>query len=438
MLECLLGIVTSALRKFENVKLTSTEIAEILQQLWAKVGEYLFVIERDSLGQNIFRQVAKVVKESSDYQANMRSIQEFESFFLQENYRFKPLFQEKPQETRTKYCRIAQGFLLTLLEEMKKRLPPLDSLVMKGDCILLKNGTDLENLREMAVNFSYAFDESENKNLELQISLIKEESRFLQKIQDAEGEKVIKLWMQLDQVKYQELQKLIRIMQLIPSSNANIERDFSQLNLIKTTIRNRMSVATIEACMLLKQENSESIEELYWGLTHNEDQEEAAKVITGNLQESVVTAAPLSGSNTQELGQMSEPKDLPESGTQPDDVVQSPSNQSLFQASVEKRSRTSPLDHHQLILRRTAKESDKTDRTASSAPYIRQNRQGSFEEAAFSLKGAESSQGSSNSPSRRSSSRARAIGKNDSQRQSLQLKKKPSIKVKISKTKTKD
>ena len=33
LLECLLGIVTSPLRKFENVKLTSTEIAEILQQL---------------------------------------------------------------------------------------------------------------------------------------------------------------------------------------------------------------------------------------------------------------------------------------------------------------------------------------------------------------------------------------------------------------------
>ena len=69
--------------------------------------------------------------------------------------------------------------------------------------------------------------------------------------------------MQLDKVNYQELQKLIRIMQLIPSSNANIERDFSQLNLIKTTIRNRMNVTTIEACMLLKQKNSESIEELY-------------------------------------------------------------------------------------------------------------------------------------------------------------------------------
>jgi len=50
---------------------------------------------------------------------------------------------------------------------------------------------------------------------------------------------------------------------VIPYSNSSVEREFSKLALIKTVQRNRLQSNSIEACLVIKQEDRVSLESLY-------------------------------------------------------------------------------------------------------------------------------------------------------------------------------
>jgi len=63
--------------------------------------------------------------------------------------------------------------------------------------------------------------------------------------------------------RYPSRYKIIQIIQLFPYSNAEVERDFSQLDLIKTATRNRIEAKNLEACLLIKQESSQVYEDLF-------------------------------------------------------------------------------------------------------------------------------------------------------------------------------
>jgi len=248
---------------FEKDDLSSVEVVNGLRKCFIQSGEHLFSIKRESLSTSVFPNISQYLnldKEDPIYIAAKRTSIDFEQFFLQENKRFKEMLNGKSGEFRTKFFEIARTFFENSFEDLKKRLPKFDAMIMKGDCVVLKDMKDLENMRFMADTFRNLYNEFDFYLLENQIDRIKNETEFIQKLQNREN--IIEQWKTMES-KYPQLFRLIQIIQLVPYSNSNVERDFSQLNLIKTTRRNRLHVKNIEACLLIKQEDSNFIESLY-------------------------------------------------------------------------------------------------------------------------------------------------------------------------------
>jgi len=153
-------------------------------------------------------------------------------------------------------------FLETLFKNLSSRLPNPNSLQMKADCVLLRSETDLKNLRTFALAFKDLYNSTEFSRLESEINKIKDDEAFLYRVQRRKNERMMEIWKEFS-IEYKNLFRLIQMIQLIPYSNSNIERDFSQLNLVKTPRRNRLLDSTVEAFLLIKQEEKSQIDALY-------------------------------------------------------------------------------------------------------------------------------------------------------------------------------
>ncbi len=141
---------------FEKDDLSSVEVVNGLRKCFIQSGEHLFSIKRESLSTSVFPNISQYLnldKEDPIYIAAKRTSIDFEQFFLQENKRFKEMLNGKSGEFRTKFFEIARTFFENSFEDLKKRLPKFDAMIMKGDCVVLKDMKDLENMRIMADTF---------------------------------------------------------------------------------------------------------------------------------------------------------------------------------------------------------------------------------------------------------------------------------------------
>jgi len=224
-----MAIIVAPLRKFESNTLTSAEVTDTLKQLFSRLGEHLFKLERKSLGESVFPELAHIITAgeiSEVYQQKRGSLEELETFFLSENYRFKVLLQNKSFDFRQEFFQSVQKFIQSAFEEALERLPAEDSLTMRGSCILRRSRLDLDDLRVFAEHYAYVFEEAEKQSLTEEICAIKNDTSFLMKLHEADSVGVLKQWKKTD-AKYPQLFKLIKLIQLLPYSNTDIERDFS-------------------------------------------------------------------------------------------------------------------------------------------------------------------------------------------------------------------
>jgi hypothetical protein len=63
---------------------------------------------------------------------------------------------------------------------------------------------------------------------------------------------------------------LINITLLVPLSNANVERVFSQHKLTKTRLRNRMNVESLESHLMILLNAPDNIEDFNWDKAFNQ------------------------------------------------------------------------------------------------------------------------------------------------------------------------
>ena len=190
-----------------------------------------------------------------------RNRKEFEAYFLEENPLFNCNLVNEDGDFRKKFYDAAESFIRKALEQLVKRLPSLKSLPMSRDCILLRTHKDLHNLKRFAIHFKNLFDPIEQQDLEGEISVAKNDLSLVDNLRAASSGEILVHWKSVEQ-KYKLLYRLIQAIQLVPCSNANVEREFSQLNLIRTTQRNRLISSSIEACLLIKQETKSNIASL--------------------------------------------------------------------------------------------------------------------------------------------------------------------------------
>jgi len=245
--------------------LSSDEVAKHLKLSFSQVAEYIFDIQRDSLSTSLYTLITNLIKPSSnndEIKIMRKSKEKFRQYFLEQNPRFSGPSNSLVKELQDRFFLAAESFMETLFKSLCSRLPSPDSLQMKGDCVLMRSEYDLKNLRMFALAFEKLYTKSEFARLESEINKIKDDEAFIYRIHSRKNERMMEVWKELS-LEYKNLFRLVQMIQLVPYSNSNIERDFSHLNLVKTPSRNRLKCSTVEAFLLIKQEENDAIDNLY-------------------------------------------------------------------------------------------------------------------------------------------------------------------------------
>jgi len=256
---------------FESEDLTSVTIARTLKKCFSRVGEYLFDVKRESLSSDISLKIKPFLslsKEDSLYKSGRRSSENFRKFFLQENKIFNELLSGKREEFIKEFFTIAESSLEAAFDDIKKRLPNMDSIVMLGDSIVIKEIEDIDNLHRIGQHFKNLYSESDFFQLNKELQCIKEEIEFICRLKEVNDKYLIREW-KTQREKYPQLYRLIEIIQVLPYSNSSVEREFSNLTLIKTFRRNRLSPNSIEACLIMKQEDTALTDSFYSKINTN-------------------------------------------------------------------------------------------------------------------------------------------------------------------------
>jgi len=140
---------------------------------------------------------------------------------------------------------------------------------MLGDSIVIKEIEDIDNLDRIGQHFKKLYGDLDFFQLNKELQCIKEETDFICRLKEANDKHLIREW-KTQREKYPQLYRLIEIIQLLPYSNSSVEREFSNLALIKTVRRNRLSPSSIEACLMMKQEGNTLTDAFYSKIKAND------------------------------------------------------------------------------------------------------------------------------------------------------------------------
>ena len=168
--------------------------------------------------------------------------------FLAQHPEFVAELGTSSEEFQKNFASAAITFLQTAFKQIKKRISTQKSSIMLMDGFLLRNNSSFSKIQELAKRFTNIISEGEQSALSNEISMLRLNAQDLRsKIQNTN---YLEAW-RSQQSNYPLLYKLVRSLQALPYSIVNIERTFSDLVVIKTCKRNRLSVANIEACLLV-------------------------------------------------------------------------------------------------------------------------------------------------------------------------------------------
>ena len=170
MLELLLALLKKLvfyIESFEKDNLETTQVVRLIKRSQVIMGEYLYKTVPDERIEPYYRLLPIINSDEEDQicKQSLRQNEEFEEYFLKQNSESIPLLRLADPEgelgLRKKFFKYAREFFETAFSQMKKRLPDSNSIIMKADCILLRNPCDIDTLRELGIHFSNVFNEKE-------------------------------------------------------------------------------------------------------------------------------------------------------------------------------------------------------------------------------------------------------------------------------------
>jgi len=222
LMQRLVGWIVEQVKLFEGDSLSSVRVAYGLKKCFSHIGEYLFDVKRESLSSSLFPKIvpySKISREEPSYKNARRTSANFEVFFLQENIIFNNLLNGKSLDFSKNFFRIAEEFMETAFQNFQKRLPKMDSIILMGDSVIIKEKADIENLQAIAKHFEALYKEFDLFKLDVEFQNIKDDSQFIKKLQESKDNEVITVWKTKEE-QYPLLYHLIEIIQLFPYSNS--------------------------------------------------------------------------------------------------------------------------------------------------------------------------------------------------------------------------
>ncbi|XP_062141313.1 uncharacterized protein LOC133849326 isoform X2 [Drosophila sulfurigaster albostrigata] len=155
---------------------------------------------------------------------------------------------ESVEEMEIREC--CSGFVVELAKQLKQRLPDNFNILKQIDAFSVEN---ILKIKKKQISPILEYFRTPN---------IDKIERLYNDITLVEWENVddtVKFWAEVlkyrdsgGNCRFQELASVALQMQSLPWSNADVERVFSQVNLIKTKIRNSMSVETLNAILSIR------------------------------------------------------------------------------------------------------------------------------------------------------------------------------------------
>jgi len=131
---------------------------------------------------------------------------------------------------------------------MKKRLSAHNSLLMKADCITLKNAKAIDILRTIIAHFPNIIQVKDSNSISNELERLDYQRADLFEEIRYNLDNPILVWRK--QLRdFPLVYKFVRALDLLPYSTASVERNFSWMNDTKTAKRNRLSVSRLEAIL---------------------------------------------------------------------------------------------------------------------------------------------------------------------------------------------
>lgn len=172
------------------------------------------------------------------------------------------LISELPETTKQSVNEKCQNFYITLIVELRKRFQFEDDVYNYLDVLDPEHVMNLKtpSLRHIFQRFSQYLSDVNMAEVDKEwrgISLLSCEELGLtsNEIKNIScfWKKVFALENAADQKLHQNVEKVLSILLCLPSSNASVERIFSQRKLIKTNHRHKLKTDTIAALMVTKE-----------------------------------------------------------------------------------------------------------------------------------------------------------------------------------------
>ena len=164
-------------------------------------------------------------------------------------------FKQVAKEKTTECFQISKQFLIELCCQLKKRLP-LDNLVIQDLKFLnpqmAMTGT-IASIAGVAVRFPNVVPESQLQSLEQEWRQLMFDEE-ISDLADSSTSPAEEFWGKVSvNEKYKILGTFVKAMLRLPVSNADCERVFSQVNLIRTEHRNRFSTEGVASVIFVKE-----------------------------------------------------------------------------------------------------------------------------------------------------------------------------------------
>jgi len=197
---------------------------------------------------------------------NWPNLENHEIWFLDSEDLVKKLQKEHSQELsklrnltsaqQEAFTKTFQIFIAKILDLMIFYLPLEGSIIDSFDFIHALS--DFSELSSKALHFNNYFNIVDDSQIgDLKKEIVKLTSRRRSKYEQGTSD-ILHIWDRIEQdnsenFKFTLLPKLVNAAQSLPTSSSDVEQTFSGVKLIKTLLRNRLSVDKVEAILLILQ-----------------------------------------------------------------------------------------------------------------------------------------------------------------------------------------
>jgi len=277
LLRCLLDKLNGLVVYFEQENFDYAYIIPKLQRTYKFWGQYILKEEFLEL-ESLF---SVPTKDMQKFQTYLKSDEEFIETFNEKYDSFQVYEQRLGKEFLSKLYQVAKDFIVEAFIKMKEYLPLQDEMLLNCE-VLSMTKMDKQKWFGLAKFFSNIVKSSEFISFQHQMELFEEEYGAL-KEEFSKTSNKLTFWNSLG-AEYSLIKKLTITLFTLNYSTVGIERTFSMLTDIKTMKRNRLTVDSVEAILLIRstlneQEGLNITEEMIqnytklWKTQKNERQE---------------------------------------------------------------------------------------------------------------------------------------------------------------------